>query len=147
MSVNSGSNTETNGAASGPLSGVRLLIAEDDKNTARLLLDFLCARGATVRHVSTGTEAIMMTAAEPYDFIMVDLRLPGENGFMVMERIREQDRPPIIIAMSAFYDKQNRVRSLESGAHAFFSKPIDLQELALIIGNLNALRQSCLRNL
>jgi DNA-binding response OmpR family regulator len=55
-----------------------------------------------------------MAEAAPYDFAIVDLRLPEENGFVVMERIRTLTAPPSIIAVSAFYDKQNRVRSLES---------------------------------
>jgi DNA-binding response OmpR family regulator len=135
------------GGTDGLLNGIRLLLAEDDKNTSRLLMDYLGACGAEVRHVATGAEAIAMAKADFYDFAIVDLRLPEENGFAVMERIRDQPAPPVIIAISAFHDKQNRVRSLESGAHAFFPKPIDLQELTLTISNLSLQSQACLRRM
>ncbi len=121
------------------LEGVQLLIVEDDQNSSRLLTDFLNAKGgAMIKHAVNGSDAIAMARQDYFDVILVDLRLPGENGFMVTENIKRScNRTPSIIVVSAFSDKQNRIRAFESGADAFFSKPIDLKELFLIIKNFS----------
>ena len=68
------------------LQDIRILIAEDDPNSAKLLTDFLRVKGVgCIRHVSDGIEAIDLAEKEHFDVAIVDLRLPGENGFMVTE--------------------------------------------------------------
>lgn len=122
------------------LEGVQVLIVEDDQYSARLLIDFLSAKGgAEVKHAINGTDAIEMVKQHRFDIIIVDLRLPGENGFMVTENIKGWGNlfTPAVIVVSAFFDKQNMIRALESGADVFLSKPVDLQELFLLIKNFS----------
>ena len=127
------------------LQDIRILIAEDDPNSAKLLTGFLRVKGVgCIRHVSDGIEAIDLAEKEHFDVAIVDLRLPGENGFMVTECIRKTAAPSAtaIVVVSAFADKQNQLRAFESGASAFFSKPVDLKELLLMIRNFAVQKQT-----
>ena len=127
------------------LQNIRVLIAEDDHNSAKLLTDFLRVKGVgCIRHVADGVGAIDLAAQEHFDVAIVDLRLPGENGFMVTECIRKSNSPSAtaIVVVSAFADKQNQLRAFESGANAFFSKPVDLKELLLLIRNFADQKQT-----
>ena len=122
------------------LQDLKILIAEDDGNSAKLVVDFLTAKGVKyIQHAIDGITAMAMADRELFDVAIVDLRLPGENGFMVTEHIRRFRNPTqtAIIVVSAFFDKQNKLRALESGANAFFGKPLDLKELLMMIGNFS----------
>ncbi|MGI9860527.1 response regulator [Moorella naiadis] len=121
----------------------RVLLVEDDVNSARLLKDLLTAKGAVVTHENNGVDAIERAKKESFDLIILDLRLPGENGFVVAENLTRQDgqlAPPIIVT-SAFPDKQNRMRAFQAGVDAFLNKPLDLQELVLLAANFSRRQQ------
>jgi CheY-like chemotaxis protein len=127
----------------GKFGQVKALIVEDDENSARMLKDFLLAKGASAECVFNGEDAIDLAGRRSFDVIIVDLRLPGENGFVVTEKAKqlENEMPPFVIVVSAFADKQHRMRSLEAGADAFFSKPLDMQELLLVVKNFTLQRR------
>lgn len=127
-----------------PLGGTNILVVDDDKNSLRLLADFFQAKGATIYCENNGVAAMRRLESEVFDLAILDLRLPEENGFVVTEYIKKKATLPIpVIIVTAFADKQNRLRAFEAGADAFFSKPVDLQELLLVTANLAA--HSCLR--
>ncbi len=128
-----------------PLDGRKILIVDDDQNSSRLLADFLHAKGAVITCENNGIDAIRRIDDGIFDLAILDLRLPEENGFVVTEHVKQKSGLPVpVIIVSAFADKQNRLRAFEAGADAFFSKPVDLQELLLVAGNLCA--HSCLRH-
>ncbi|SMB98649.1 Response regulator receiver domain-containing protein [Thermanaeromonas toyohensis ToBE] len=117
--------------------GIKILVIEDDPNSARLLHDLLTRQGAIVVCENNGPAAMARIEKENFDLILLDLRLPGQNGFVVAEHLRRHPASanlPIIV-ISAFADRQNRLRAYEAGADIFLSKPIDVQELLLIIKN------------
>lgn len=132
------------------LQGKRVLIVEDDPNRARLFTDLLHTKGAVITHINNGLDAIRHINHDICDLVVLDLRLPGENGFVVAEQIKQkQDIPPAVIVVSAFADKQNRMRAFQAGADAFFSKPVNLKEFLLVANNLaaNSYRQRCFATL
>lgn len=132
------------------LQGKRVLIVEDDPNSARLFTDLLHTKGAVITHVNNGIDAIRYVNDNICDLVILDLRLPGENGFVVAKQIKQkQDLPPIVIVVSAFADKQNRMRAFQAGADAFFGKPVNLKEFLLVANNLtgNSYRQRCFATL
>lgn len=124
----------------------RVLIVEDDPSSTRLFTDLLHAQDAIIKNVNNGVDAIHYINNNIYDLVLLDLRLPGENGFVVAEQIKEKpDLPPAVIVVSAFADKQNRMRAFQAGVDAFFSKPVNLKEFLLVANNLvaNSYRQRC----
>lgn len=128
----------------------RILIVEDDPKGARLFTDLLRTEEAVISNVNNGIDAIRCINNEIYDLVVLDLRLPGENGFVVAEQIKQKpDLPPAVIVVSAFADKQNRMRAFQAGADAFFSKPVNLKEFMLVARNLtaNSFRQRCFMGL
>lgn len=128
-----------------PLDGIKILVVDDDRNSLRLLVDFLQAKGGIISCENNGLDAMRRIDDGIFDLAILDLRLPEENGFVVTEHIKRKAALPIpVIIVTAFADKQNRLRAFEAGADAFFSKPVDLQELLLVTGNLAA--HNCLRH-
>jgi putative nucleotidyltransferase with HDIG domain len=127
-----------------PLVNHRILVADDDQNSARLMSDFLRAKGAAVTYENNGNDAIKSIREHIFDLVILDLRLPGENGFVVAEQAKQRrELSPAVIIVSAFADKQNRLRAFQAYADAFFSKPVDLPELLLVARNLST--RSCRR--
>jgi DNA-binding response OmpR family regulator len=117
---------------------MRALLVDDDHELARLLREYLTPHGVTVDHVDEGTGALerLATAAEPYDIVLLDVMLPGIDGFDVCRRIRagaagsRASGPPIAIVMlTARGDDTDRVVGLELGADDYVPKPFNPREL------------------
>ena len=133
-----------------PLVNNRILVVDDDQNSARLMADFFRAKGAAVAYENNGLDAIKSVQEHIFDLVILDLRLPGENGFVVAEQVKHRrEMSPAVIIVSAFADKQNRLHAFQAYADAFFSKPIDLQELLVVARNLSThnSRQRCFATL
>ena len=119
----------------------RILIVEDDENSALLLKDFFRIKGFVTGHVKDGITAVNKIEAEEFHAIILDLRLPGQNGFVTTEKIRQTaggSRIPIIV-LTAFADSQNKLRAYQVGANYVLSKPVNIKELFHIITNLLSL--------
>ena len=104
--------------------GTKVLIAEDDPNSARLITDYLTAKGALVTWKDNGSEALKEVQSESYDLLILDLRLPEKNGFVVAGEIRNDERLfnlPIIVT-SAFPDEQNLLRSYPIRSRCIFKQ-------------------------
>jgi DNA-binding response OmpR family regulator len=115
-----------------------ILLAEDDYNSALLLKDFFSLKGFAVDHVKDGLSAVSSIMEKPYDIVLLDLRLPGQNGFVTTEKIRQTPqgaRVPIIV-QTAFADAQNKLRAYQSGINLVIAKPVDIKELFHIVNNL-----------
>jgi CheY-like chemotaxis protein len=116
----------------------RILVVEDDRNSATLLVDLLTAHGHQVVCEPSGLAAIARAREQAIDLLILDLRLPEQNGFMVAESIRRNpatSRLPIMV-ISAYTDRQNRLRAYRSGVNVVLSKPVDTAELVLVVANL-----------
>lgn len=120
------------------MSKAKILLAEDDIYSAKLVCDFLSAHGYNVICFRDGLTVLKEADNTRFDIALLDLRLPAKNGFLVAEQLRKNYSNaaiPIII-ISAFTDQQNKLRAYEAGANYFLSKPINTKELLLIIENL-----------
>lgn len=119
---------------------IYVLLAEDDSNSSKLIVDYLSAYGCTVHAVYDGLSAIEQINSSDFDIMILDLRLPGQNGFVTAEqtrRIKNSNELPIIVT-SAFTDQANKLKAYQAGANFFLGKPIDLVELRMIIKNIIA---------
>jgi len=107
------------------LSLMRILVVEDQDSIRRMIEALVVARGYEVTAVGTGTKAIDVAATDPPDMVLLDLMIPGYDGFEVCRRLRSDPRTqstPILI-ISALDDPESRTKAAAAGATAFYTKP------------------------
>jgi DNA-binding response OmpR family regulator len=108
---------------------MRALLVDDDRELARLLSSYLDAHGVAVVHVEDGARAIERLAAEAFDIVLLDVMLPGIDGFEVCRRIRGQHDDVPIVMLTARGEDMDRVVGLEIGADDYVPKPFNPREL------------------
>jgi two-component system OmpR family response regulator len=109
---------------------MRVLLAEDDRKLSRLLDRGLGEAGMRVRVVGTGDDALDAVRAEPFDVVILDVMLPGPNGFEVLERMRAASLWTPVLMLTARDAVEDRVRGLDGGADDYLAKPFSFEELA-----------------
>jgi len=121
----------------GNANGKLILIVEDDRLSQTLLSDFLNAHGYRVLKTSEGLEAINLAHDEQPDLILMDIRLPGINGFDVTRLLKQdsQTKAIPIIAVTAFATPGDETKALDSGCAAYITKPVNVDELLRTIGS------------
>lgn len=112
----------------GVVSMADILIVEDSEELGILLSDFLTAEGYDVYHALSGEEALEILAEEPAKLVILDIMLPGMDGFVVCNKIREKDNVPILI-VSAKDTKEDKINGLMLGADDYIEKPYDIDIL------------------
>jgi two-component system, OmpR family, response regulator len=108
---------------------MRVLVVEDEAKLAALLRQGLRREGMAVDVASTGEEAVMRATATEYDVILLDVMLPGQNGFQVCRRLRDSEVWSPTLMLTALDEIDDRVRGLDSGADDYLAKPFSFQEL------------------
>ncbi|MDF2951959.1 MAG: transcriptional regulator [Anaerocolumna sp.] len=114
---------------------VDLLVIEDNIELGTILCDFLERDGYSLYHGISGEEGIEYLTSNTVKLVLLDIMLPGMDGFGVCKKIREQQNIPIII-MSARTDKHDKLAGLELGADDYIEKPFDMDILLAKIGAL-----------
>jgi DNA-binding response OmpR family regulator len=116
----------------------KILIIEDDKDALYAMGIRLKAHGYTVAVAMDAISAIGMANKEKPDLILLDLGLPGGDGYLVMQRVR-RNYPSLlmvpIIVVSARDPVANERRAMQAGAHAFLQKPVENADLLAAIEN------------
>ena len=109
---------------------MRALLVDDDRELASLLREYLGPHGVALDHVEEGASAVGRIAAaqEPYDIVLLDVMLPGIDGFEVCRRIRSKSDLPIVM-LTARGEDADRVVGLEIGADDYLPKPFNPREL------------------
>lgn len=105
----------------------KILIVEDDQTISKLIAASLSISGYESVPCFDGNEAVHMVKNEEFDLILLDIMLPGMDGFQVMEKIRETGTP--VIFLTAMGDVSDRVKGLKSGAEDYIVKPFEPLEL------------------
>jgi two-component system response regulator VicR len=123
----------------------RILIVEDDRALARVLSDNLSFSGFDVDWVDDGAEVLNKVRATSPDLVLLDLMLPGRDGFNLCGLIRQGGRTPVIM-LTARDQKVDKLKGLELGADDYVTKPFDFEELqARIRAVLRRARRSATR--
>ncbi|GAB3833539.1 response regulator transcription factor [Hymenobacter jeollabukensis] len=108
---------------------MRILIIEDEARLASFVRQGLSQAGHVADVADNGATGLEMAAATPYDAILLDLMLPGQNGFEVLRNLREFGlRAPVII-LSALSGTEHVIRGLDAGAVDYLRKPFEFDEL------------------
>ena len=112
----------------------RILVVEDNEINQRIAREILKRMGLQSFVASTGEEAIQMLAAAHYDLILMDIQMPGMDGYQTTRQIRSDPRYSSenlpIIAMTANAFSSDREKALQAGLDDFVSKPVDVNQFA-----------------
>ena len=109
---------------------MRVLVVEDDVKMAGLLRRGLGDEGGVVDVASSGEDGLWMAAATPYDAVILDVMLPGIDGFETCRRLREQDVWTPVLVLTARDAVGDRVAGLDGGADDYLVKPFSFAELS-----------------
>lgn len=107
---------------------IDILIVEDNEELAVLLRDFLMAEGYRAVFCQTGEEALELYERQGARLLVLDIMLPGVDGFSVCRKIRETSNTPILI-VSARIEKEDKLNGLLLGADDYIEKPYDIDLL------------------
>ncbi len=121
------------------LDGVRVLVVDDEPDSNEAVSALLAARGAEVRVAASASQAIEVLRGWLPTVMVTDIGMPGEDGYMLLAKVRAGDgaaaRVPAI-ALTAYANRDDRLRTLAAGFQLHMSKPIDAAELVAAVANV-----------
>ncbi len=106
-----------------------MLIVEDDVKLASTLARGLTAEGFEVDVAHTGEQGLALTLDHDYEGVVLDVLLPGSDGYAVCSALRERDRWVPVLMLTALGEVADRIRGLDTGADDYLVKPFDFGEL------------------
>ena len=110
----------------------KLLLVDDDPHVSRTLLDILALHGYPAVRAESGEMALERLEREPFDLVILDVRMAGMNGFQTCMRIRERYGPSLpVLILTALGDTASLKEGYEAGADDFLTKPVDMPALVL----------------
>lgn len=114
-----------------------VLVVDDEEPNRLLMTEFVKVLGHEVEAVASGDEALARVAARTPDVVLLDVMMPGMNGFEVCRRLKEDPRTATVqvIIVSALSVREDRLEGIRSGADDFLNKPVDTQEVHLRMRN------------
>jgi two-component system alkaline phosphatase synthesis response regulator PhoP len=115
---------------------MRILLIEDEAGLVRTLKDLLARRGYAVEAKTTGEDGLALAMDQEFDLILLDVMLPGIDGFEVCRRIRRAKIRIPILMLTARGQISDKVLGFEGGADDYVTKPFDPDELLARIGAL-----------
>ena len=108
---------------------MRILLVEDDRDTARHVGNGLMEAGHIVDHADNGDVGLALAQTESYDVLIIDRMLPGCDGTAIVERLRQSENFTPILILSALGDVADRVSGLRAGGDDYLPKPFAFEEL------------------
>ena len=114
----------------------RVLIVEDERGIAMALEDDLTLEGYRVEVIGDGAEAVKRARTTPFDVILLDVMLPGKDGFEVCRELRRGGITTPILMLTARAQEAEKVLGLEAGADDYVTKPFGIRELRARIAAL-----------
>lgn len=115
----------------------RVLVVDDNRDAAELMALWVNALGHTATVVFDGLSALDSILADKPDVVLLDIGLPGLNGFDIARRLKhEVADPPVLIAVTGYGQDADRNSSREAGFYAHMTKPVDLDQLSILIARL-----------
>lgn len=120
----------------------RILVVDDEERNRRLLVAMLEATGYTALEAADGTQALEFARQNPPDLVLLDIMMPGVDGYEVARALKADAATKSIpvVMVTALDDRDSRLRGLEAGAEEFVTKPVDRNELRIRVRNLLRLK-------
>ncbi|KAB2921520.1 MAG: sigma-54-dependent Fis family transcriptional regulator [Bacteroidetes bacterium] len=122
-------------------SDLTILIVDDEASQRDILSGYLRKRRYTVATAATPAEALNRIAVSPVDLVLSDFRMPGMTGFELLRHVKQNNPATDVILMTAFGTVEGAVAAMKEGAYDYIGKPIDLEELELLLQRLKERRR------
>lgn len=116
-----------------PLRALRLVVIEDNPDLGEILREMLEHAGHQVQMATDGTAGVALISAVQPDCALVDIGLPGLNGYEVAEEVRRRPHPPKLVALTGYGQPEDRQRALEAGFDAHLKKPVEIDALERVL--------------
>lgn len=116
----------------------RIAVVEDDPALLELLQEELTSHGYQVAACDSAEALLAQLEDLTPDLVISDIRLPGIDGMALLQRLRQQPKPPALLLITAFGTVRQAVAALKQGADDFLTKPLDLEHLLLSVERLLA---------
>lgn len=107
---------------------MKILLVEDEPKLNEFVKKGLEQNGYVVDSVANGSDALHLAATEPYDLVILDLMLPGQSGFDVLDNLKRFDIQTPVMIMSALNSSDRVIEGLDKGAVDYIKKPFDFGE-------------------
>lgn len=117
------------------MSKIRVLVVDDEWNMRNLLRIYLLKEGFEVKEASSGYEALSIMKQSKFDLVILDVMMPGMEGWQVCKAIRETETIPILM-LTARSDTKDKVHGLGIGADDYVTKPFEPEELVARVFSL-----------
>jgi two-component system OmpR family response regulator len=108
---------------------MKLLLIEDDKESAKYLMKGLREQGCVVDHCENGRDGLFMATTEKYDAMIIDRMIPEVDGITIIQTLRASGNETPMIILTALDKVEERVKGLKSGADDYLAKPYSFTEL------------------
>ncbi len=116
---------------------IRVLVVEDEAELARCIFEFLEPQGYVLDHAADGLTGLHLAAVNDYDVLLLDINLPGINGFEICQRLRDDAKQTTpILMMTARDTLDDKLNGFDKGADDYLVKPFDLPELEVRLRKL-----------
>ncbi|RJP94865.1 MAG: response regulator [Desulfobacteraceae bacterium] len=113
----------------------KILIVDDEEHFCRSLLKILAARNISAFAVNRGEDALEEIDRNPYDVVLLDVKMPGISGIEVLKRMKEQGIKAEVIVLSGHASLDTAMEIVRYGAYDYLLKPCDTDELLVKISN------------
>ncbi len=107
-----------------------VLVVDDEAEIRSLLTDFLKDAGYKVRTAKTAAEAVAEVAKDLPDLVMMDVKLPDQDGIALLRQLKREHSELEVIVMTAFSGSSTAIKAMEHGAYDYVTKPFELDDLA-----------------
>ncbi len=111
----------------------RVLVVDDDAGVRYTLREILESEGLSVDEAADGAEALARFEAHPAPLVVTDLRMPGMDGMELLRRLAARTPAPHVVVITAHGSERHAVEAMKAGAHDYFKKPFETEELVAVV--------------
>ncbi len=125
---------------------MRILIVDDETSQREVLFGYLKKKKFTVRQSASADDALAQVRSQHFDLLLTDYKMPGRTGFDLLQEVKRIDPETVVVLMTAFGTIEGAVDSMRAGAYDYLSKPIELEEIDLLIRRVQERNQLIAEN-
>ena len=111
----------------------RVLVVDDDRGVRYTLREILESEGLAVEEAADGADALARFEARPAPLVVTDLRMPGVDGMALLRALVARPHPPRVVVITAHGSERQAVEAMKAGAHDYFRKPFETDELVAVV--------------
>ncbi len=115
------------------MSEKKILVVDDEESLRVVIRNALRQKGYHVETAEEGKKASVLLAENQYDLVLLDIRMPGLDGFALLEGILKKPLPPPVIMITAEDTMKNAINAMKKGAFDYLTKPFDIDELEILV--------------